>query len=68
MANQHQRTQGAPIHGAKTPAATRIISEPAERMPPRMASPWGQKSLDYAQSEEDAQRPGAGAERAVALT
>ena len=40
---------------------------PTERMPPRMAQPWGQESLDCEQSEGDAQRPSAEADSAAAL-
>ena len=36
-------------------------------VPPRMARPWGQESPDYAQSEGDAQRSTAKADRAAAL-
>ena len=56
VASQHPHTQDAPTHEIRTPAAASTISGPAKRMPPRVAQPWGQESLDYAQSEGDAQR------------
>ena len=67
LASQHPRAQDAPHHGIWTPAAAGSITGPIERMPPRVAQPVGQESLDYAQQEGDAQRPSAEADRAAAL-
>ena len=67
VANQHPRTQDMPTRGAQRPAAAGTLSGPTEMMPPRTARPWRRESLDYAQSEEDAQRHSAETERAAAL-
>ena len=64
---QRPQAQDAPTHEVRTPAAAATISGPMERMPPRVAQHWGQESLDYAQSEGDAQRPSAEGGRAAAL-
>ena len=65
--DQLLRTQGAPTRGAQTPAAADTTKGPTERLPPLLSPRWGQESLDYTRPEEDAQRPSAGAERAVTL-
>ena len=67
VGNRHPRTQDAPTRGVRTPAAAGTNSRPTKWKPPRMAQPWGQESLDYAQSEGDAQRSSPAAERAAAL-
>ena len=63
---QNPHAQDEPTHEVSTPAAG-TISESTGRMPPQVAQPWGQESLDYAQSEGDAGRPGAEADRSAAL-
>ena len=59
MASQRPGAQDAPVHGVGAPAETGIISGPVEGVPPQMTRPWRQESLDYAQSQGDAQRPAA---------
>ena len=62
VASQRPGAQDAPIYGVRTPAETGTVSGPVEGVPPRMTQPWGQGSLDYAQSEGEAQRPNAEAD------
>ena len=65
--DQNQRVQSTQAHGARAQAATNATSGPADWPPPRMAPPWGQENVDYAQSEEDAHHHTAKADRAAAL-
>ena len=67
VAGQSPHAHDAPTHEVSTPAAAGTVSEPTERMPPRVTQPWGQGSLDYAQSKGDAQRPSAEADCSAAL-
>ena len=67
VASQHPHAQDAPAGEVQTPATAGTVGGPGERMPTRVAQPWGQESLEYAQSKGDAQRPSAEADRATAL-
>ena len=67
MANQLSDAQDAPAHWVQAPAETSTISGPVEVVSPQMTRPWGQESLDYAQSDGDAQRRTAEADRAADL-
>ena len=67
VAHQNPPKQCVTTPGAQTEAAAGTISGPTERMPTRMAQPWGQDSLGYAHSRGDTQHPSAGEERAAAL-
>ena len=67
VVSQRPAPQDAPVHGVRAPAETGTVSRPVEGVPPRLTRPWGQESLDYAQSKRDAQRPTAEAGRAAAL-
>ena len=67
VVSQHPHAQDAPTHDVQTPAGAGTVSGPTELMPPRVAQPWGQESLDYAQSKGDAQRRSAEADCGAAL-
>ena len=67
VASQRTHAQVAPTHEIRKPTAADVVSGLMEWMPPEVARPWREASLDYEQSKVDAQRPSAEADGAAAL-